>query len=214
MNTLNNASETKLAKEDSGCDNGSESFNIPIPLSRTPRIYRISMMEDLSFDPTNLGQSPTTSDQHGVNSPCRYRHHSFTCHQLVFTSSNDESPVRSSVQCSHHYSTDARSQVHRRAELSSSVHHNLHHPITPTLTSDQFFTDAWDNDTTASKQNLPTAPLDDKVWSENLIPDRQLCIHKTSHEPNHQCSYPCPYRNKTFRMDLPQSTPQDEAVFH
>ena len=60
-----------------------------------------------------------------------------------------------------------------------------------------------------SKQHL----LDDKVWSEDPIPDRQLCIHETPNEPNHQCSYPCPYRTTCFRIDLPQSTPQDAAVF-
>ena len=31
---------------------------------------------------------------------------------------------------------------------------------------------------------------------------------------NQQCSYPCPYRKTTFRMDFPQSTPKAEAVFH
>ena len=57
------------------------------------------------------------------------------------------------------------------------------------------------------------APLDNIVRSEDPVPDRHLCIHETPHKPNHQCSYPCPYRNTTFRMDLPQSTPQDAAVF-
>ena len=57
------------------------------------------------------------------------------------------------------------------------------------------------------------APLDTIVWSEDPALDRHLCIHKTPHEPNYQCSYPCPYRDKTVRMDLPQSTPQDAAVF-
>ena len=36
-----------------------------------------------------------------------------------------------------------RSPVCRRAELSSSVHHNLCHPITSTPTTDQFLTAAW-----------------------------------------------------------------------
>ena len=84
--------------------------------------------------------------------------------------------------------------------------------------TEQFSTDinnvTWDNYTTSSEENFPTAPLDDLVWSEDPIPDRHLCIHETPHEPNHQCSYPCPYRKTTSRMDLPQSTPQDAAVFH
>ena len=85
-------------------------------------------------------------------------------------------------------------------------------PHTHTNT-EQFFTDvdsvAWDDDTASSKENFPTAPLDDEVWSKDPIPDRQLCIH----EPNNQCSYPHPYSTTTFRIDLPQSTPQDAAVF-
>ena len=56
--------------------------------------------------------------------------------------------------------------------------------------------------------------LDDDVWSEDPILDRQLCIHETAHEPDHQCSYPCPYSTTSFRIDLPQSIPQDAAVFH
>ena len=77
-----------------------------------------------------------------------------------------------------------------------------------------FLTDAWANDTTSSKENFSTVPFNDDVWSENPIPDRHLCIHETPDEPNHQCSYPCPYRSTTFRMDLPQVTPCNEAVFY
>ena len=69
MTTLNNAFETELAQEDEGYESGTESFDIPIPLSRTPRSYHVSMVEDLSFDPTNFGQSPSTPEQHGDNSP-------------------------------------------------------------------------------------------------------------------------------------------------
>ena len=67
---------------------------------------------------------------------------------------------------------------------------------------------------TSTKEHFPTAPLDDEVWSEDPIPDRQLCIHERPHEPNHQCSYPCPYSTTTFRMDLPQSTPQGATVLN
>ena len=65
-----------------------------------------------------------------------------------------------------------------------------------------------------SKENFQTVPLDDDVWSEDPIPDRCLCIHDTPDESNHQYSYSCPYRSTTFRMDLSQSTPQNEAVFY
>ena len=104
-------------------------------------------------------QSPTTLVQYEETSPCWYRCHSFTCHWLVFTTSDDESTVRPQ-----HSSNDARNPVSRRAELSSSVHLNLCHPSTLTPTTDLFLTDVWDNDTTFSKENLPTAPLDDEVW--------------------------------------------------
>ena len=116
----------------------------------------------------------------------------------MFTSSDDESPVR--------------------AELCSPEHHNLCHDLTPTSNTKQFFTDvdsvSWNDDTTSSKENFPTAPLEDVVWSEDPIPDRQLCIHKTPHEHNHQCYYPYPYSTTAFRMDLLWSSPQDAAVFH
>ena len=116
-----------------------------------------------------------------------------------------------------HSSTNASSSAHRSADLSSPKHHNRHHYHTSTQNKEQFFTDingvAWDNDTPSSKEHFSTAPFDDDVWSEDPIPDRQLCIHETPHEPNHQCSYPCPYSTSSFRIDLPQSTSQDAAVF-
>ena len=126
-----------------------------------------------------------------------YRWHSFIWCQLVLTSSDDESPVRT--------------------ELCSPGQHNLCHYLTPTSNKEQLFTDvnsiAWDDDTTSSEENFPTAPLDDEVWSEASVPDRQLCFHEAPHDPNHQCSYPCPCSTTTFRIDLPQPTPQDTVVF-
>ena len=58
------------------------------------------------------------------------------------------------------------------------------------------------------------APLDDEVWSEDPVADRQLCIQETPHEPNCQCSYPCPYGTTTYWINSPWSTPQDAVVFH
>ena len=82
---------------------------------------------------------------------------------------------------------------------------------------EQFSTDfnhvVWEDDTTSTDEHFQTAPLDDEVWSEDPIPDRQLCIYKTPHEPNHHCSYPCLYNTTSFRIDLAQSTTQDAAVF-
>ena len=69
VTTLNDAFETELAQEDDGYDSGSERFNIPTPLSRALRAYHVSNMEDLSFNPANFGQWPSTLEQHEENSP-------------------------------------------------------------------------------------------------------------------------------------------------
>ena len=131
----------------------------------------------------------------------------------MFTSSDDNSPVRIK-----HSSTDASSQAHRSADLSSPEHHNQHHYCTSQQNTEQFYIDfanvAWDDDATSSKEIFPTAPLDAKVWSEDPIPGRQLCIHETPHKPNHQCFYPCPYSTTTLRVDLPQSTAQGTTVLN
>ena len=50
------------------------------------------------------------------------------------------------------------------------------------------------------------------VWAEDPIPYRQLCIHKTPHKPNHQCSYPCPYSTTTSGWTCHNL--QDEAVLN
>ena len=100
---LNDTFATELAQEDEGYESGSESLNVPTPLSRAPRIYHVSMVEDLSFNSVNFGQSPTTAGQHAESSPCRYRGCSITHCQMVFTSLDDESPVRCSKECSQHF---------------------------------------------------------------------------------------------------------------
>ena len=88
---------------------------------------------------------------------------------------------------------------------------NTQHP-------EQFYTDfkdvAWDNDTLSTEEHFPTAPLEDDIWSKDLIPDRQLCIHERPHKQNLQCSYPCPCSTTTFGMDFSQSTPQGTAVLN
>ena len=80
VTTLNDTFETELAHEDKGYESGNESFNILIPLSRAPRVYHVSTMEDLYFDPANCGQSSTTPEQQEENSPQRYRCCRSTCH--------------------------------------------------------------------------------------------------------------------------------------
>ena len=119
MTTLNSAFETELAQEDEGHESGSESFNIPTPHSRALRVYHVSTMENLSFDPANFGQSPTTQEHCEENSPQRYRCHSSTCCQLVLTCSDDEGPVRPQ-----HSSMAVSSPAHRSADLSSPEYHH------------------------------------------------------------------------------------------
>ena len=74
VTTINNAFETELAQEDEDYENGSESFNIPTPLSKAQRV-----MEE-SFDHTHFGQSTISPGHHEEHSPQGYRSGSFTCH--------------------------------------------------------------------------------------------------------------------------------------
>ena len=66
---LNNAFEMELAQEDEGYESGSISFNIPTPLTGAPRVYHVSTMEELSFNPASFGQSPTTPEHHEQHLP-------------------------------------------------------------------------------------------------------------------------------------------------
>ena len=141
VTTLNNAFQTELGQEDEGYESGNECLNIPTPLSSALRVYHVSNMEELSFNPTNFGQSPATPEHHEGHSLGGYRHCSFTCCQLVLTSSDDESPRRPRRQCFQHSSTNARSPVHRKTYLSSPEHHNQCHHCMPTPNTEQFFID-------------------------------------------------------------------------
>ena len=69
VTTLNDAFETELAQDDEGYESRSESFNIPAPLRRAPRVYHVSTREELSFDPTNFGQSSTIIEHYEQHSP-------------------------------------------------------------------------------------------------------------------------------------------------
>ena len=168
---------------------------VPTPLSRALWIYHVSMVGDLSFNSANFGQSPTT--QSSKQSP-----------HLADT----EVPTSPTTDwCSPGWMT----------EVMTPGKHTFHLQYTATCVTQSyphstnlFLTSAWNNNTTSSKENFPTVPLDDNVSSEYPIPDRCLCIQDTSDEPNHQCSYPCPYWSTTFRMDLLQTTPWNEAVFY
>ena len=207
MTTLNATFETEFAQEDKGYKSQSENLYIPTPLCRTLRLYHVSTREAFSFNPADCGQSPTTLEHREETSPHRYRCCSSICYQLVFTSFDDETPVRHSG-CCHHSGTDPSSPVHRKARLPSPMHHNLCHFLTTTPTTEQSYIH-FDDESTSTEEHFPTEPLDDEVWSEDPTPDRSLCIHDGPHRPNLQCSYPCPYITTTFRMDLPPSIPQD-----
>ena len=120
--------------------------------------------------------------------------------------------MRSSEHCSQCSSPDDRGWDPREADISSSIQHNLCHHVRPT--SDQFLTEALDDDTPSFEEHFPVVLLDDDIWAEEQIPDRHLYIHERTDEPNHQCSYPCPYDSTTFSTDILQLIPQNEAVFN
>ena len=69
MTTLNDTFKREHAQKDEGYESGSESLSIPTPLRRTPCIYHISMIENLSFDPTTpLTTTKNTQNTHPKDS--------------------------------------------------------------------------------------------------------------------------------------------------
>ena len=83
MTTLNDTFEREITQEDEGYESGSKSLSIPTPLKRAPQIYYISTSENLSFIlPHHLPQLNNTQTTHH--------------HHLVFNSSDNESPLRTS----------------------------------------------------------------------------------------------------------------------
>ena len=140
----------------------------------------------MSFDPA----TPLTAvDSHPAHSPQRLRSHSTAFHHLTFSSSDEDSPVRTN--------TPDSSPLHGKTEPPSLVQHHIDYHHTSPGTDDSF------QDTSAKEENFPTAPPDDNIWLEDPVPDRHLCIHEQS-QPHYQYSYPCPYR-----LNLPQSAPED-----
>ena len=62
MTMLNAVFESKLTLEDEEYERGSEKFNIPTPLTCTPRIHHVSSHDNISFDtttPCSTGTSPS-----------------------------------------------------------------------------------------------------------------------------------------------------------
>ena len=96
MTTLNDIFERELTQEGEGYESWSKSLSICTLLRSTPQIYHVSMSENLSFKPT---MPLTTAEQHPVHSPQRFSSHSPVCCCLVFSSFDEESPVRTSAPC-------------------------------------------------------------------------------------------------------------------
>ena len=120
--------------------------------------------------------------------------------QFGVTSSDEESPVRTSDLHWQHPSTPDSSPQHGRSVPPLPVQHhmNCHHTSTPS--TDDSFQDA------TAEEDFPTVPLDDDIWLEDPDPDRHICIHEQS-QPDLQCSYPCLYS-----WDLPHSSPEDASA--
>ena len=70
MTTLNAAFEQKLALEDEGYESGSENFNMPTPLRKTPKIHHVSSIENASFDPDSV--TPCSTGQSHLRLVCRW----------------------------------------------------------------------------------------------------------------------------------------------
>ena len=87
MTTLNDVFTQEPTQEDEGYKSGSESLSIPTPPKRALRIYHVSASKNISLDPATL---LFTAEQHPEHLSRRFRSHS----HLVFTSSNEKSPVR------------------------------------------------------------------------------------------------------------------------
>ena len=85
VTTLNSTFETNLAQENKGYESGSESFNIPTPLSRALRIYHVSTKVNLSFNPANFCQLPIAPEPHVKYSPRGYRCYISIHHRLIFS---------------------------------------------------------------------------------------------------------------------------------
>ena len=81
MTTLNATFESNLALKDKGYDSCSKNFNIPTPLRRTSKIYHVSSVESVSFDPNPVTPHATVTKE----SHCR-----LVCRCLTFSSSEED----------------------------------------------------------------------------------------------------------------------------
>ena len=86
---LNTAFEQKLALEDGGYESSSETFNMPTPLRKAPKIHHVSSIKNTSFDPNSVTPHST-----------RQSHLRLVCRWLTYSSSDnsdtsEESPTAS-----------------------------------------------------------------------------------------------------------------------
>ena len=131
VTTLNDTFKQELTQEDEGYVSGSESFNIPTPLRRTPKIYHVSMSENLSLNPSMpLAKAAQNLDHF----PRKFRSHSPVCNHLMFSSSYQESLVRTN--------TPDSSPLHGKAEPLSLVQYHMDYHHMSTLGADGSFKDA------------------------------------------------------------------------
>ena len=142
------------------------------------------MSENLSFNPiTPL----ITTEQHPVHSSWRFRIHRPVCLCLMFSISDDESPVKTSDPHLQLCSIPDSSPLHGRAEPPLPVQNlmNYHHTSTPS--TDDSFHDA------TGEEDFPTAPLDDAIWLEDQFwIDTYVFMSSHSHiasvlTPSHTC---------------------------
>ena len=159
VTTLNDAFECELAQEDEGYESGSESVNIPTPLHRAPRLYHVSTLDNLSFDPA----TPLTSAE---PHPASRNHHP-VCHHLMFSSSDEEGPVQTRDPHLQHPRPLCSNLLPTRTSLSPS----LQHQISPHSFEGSF------QDAMTEEEDFSIISLDDDIWLEDPVPDRNLCIH-------------------------------------
>ena len=168
MTTLNATFESKLALEDEGYESSSENFNIPTPLRWTSKIYQVSSVENVSFDP-----DPVTSHSTGTReSHCRH-----VCRRLTFSSSEEDDDDTSADEIPSPDSIPPV-QYHLDAFQQTSSKYTLNMYIAP--------------EEEEQEENFPTVPLDDEHCNMEEIPDRHLCIYEHS-LPHGLCPYHCPY---------------------
>ena len=70
VTTLNAAFEQKLALEDEGYESGSENFNMPPPIRKTPKIHHVSSIKHTLFDPDPV--TPCSTVQTHLKLVCRW----------------------------------------------------------------------------------------------------------------------------------------------